>query len=266
MKAPHPKQVLRLAMIAPITLVGIPLQWTAVRTSPRAAKIIPHIYHRMLCRILGVRLVVRGTPTKDGAALIVANHVSWLDIPVISAAAPVSFIAKAEVGTWPMVGLLARLQRTVFIDRTRRAATAATNTAVAARLGRGDAVVLFPEGTTGDGIRILPFRSSLVGAVRDALTGDNDTPVSLQPLTITYAKRGGLPLSDADQADIAWYGDMELAPHLGAILKGAPIDVILTWGEPITADAATDRKAATRLAEAQVRAAMRAARAARGLT
>lgn len=265
MKAPHLKQTLRLALIAPITLVGIPLQWAALKSRTRAATLIPQIYHRMLCRILGVRLVVRGEPDRQGASLIVANHVSWLDIPVISALAPVSFIAKAEVGTWPVVGMLARLQRTVFIDRTRRAATATTNTAVAARLGRGDAVVLFPEGTTGDGIRILPFRSSLVGAVRDTLAGDSRAPVNLQPLTITYVRRGGLPLSDADQADIAWYGDMDLAPHLSAILKGAPIDVILTWGEPIKVDGTTDRKAATRLAEMRVRADMRAARAGRGL-
>jgi 1-acyl-sn-glycerol-3-phosphate acyltransferase len=256
---------LKLAAIVPVTLFGIPLQWLSLKLGLRTAALIPVIYHRTLCRILGVRVIVRGTRDAKLPALILANHVSWLDIPVMSTLGPLSFIAKTEVGTWPVVGLLARLQRSVFIDRTRRAATARANAAVAARLSRGDAIVLFAEGTTGDGTRILPFRSSLVGAVRDAVLASADARIVLQPLTITYIRRGGLPLSRAEQADIAWYGDMDLAPHLKGVLTDGPIDVCLTWGEAIVFDATTDRKAATRLAEERVRVAMRAALAGRGL-
>jgi 1-acyl-sn-glycerol-3-phosphate acyltransferase len=269
MKAQSPTRLLplwlRLAVITPVTLIGIPLQWLAVKFDLRAAAIIPVLYHRFLCRVMGVRVIVRGERDAKLPALILANHVSWLDIPVMSTLGPLSFIAKTEVGTWPVVGLLARLQRSVFIDRTRRSATATANAAVAARLGRRDAIVLFAEGTTGDGTRVLPFRSSLVGAVREALTASADARIVLQPLTITYIRRGGLPLSQAEQAEIAWYGDMDLAPHLKGVMTGGPIDVCLTWGEAILFDASTDRKAATRLAEKRVREAMRAARAGRGL-
>ncbi|GGG32385.1 lysophospholipid acyltransferase family protein [Chelatococcus composti] len=256
--------ILRLSLIVPATLIGIPLQALAVRLDSRAARIIPLLYHRFVCRVLGIRIKVEGTPPNGReATLILANHVSWLDIPVISTLTPLSFIAKAEVNSWPIVGLLARLQRTVFIDRTRRKATATTNVEVARRLRRGDVMVLFAEGTTGDGLRILPFRSALVGAAREAVA-DADAPseIVLRPLAITYVGRQGLPLSRSDRPGIAWHGDMELAPHLAAVLSGAPLDVRITWGEPIPFNGESDRKQATRWAEEVVRAATRAARAA----
>ncbi|MBB4016872.1 1-acyl-sn-glycerol-3-phosphate acyltransferase [Chelatococcus caeni] len=256
--------ILRLSLIVPATLVGIPLQALAVRLDSRAARLIPLVYHRFICRVLGIRIKVEGRPPNGReAALILANHVSWLDIPVISTLTPLSFIAKAEVNGWPVVGLLARLQRTVFIDRTRRKATAATNVEVAHRLRRGDAMVLFAEGTTGDGLRILPFRSALVGAARDAVA-DAEAPASeivLRPLAITYVGRHGLPLGRNERPDIAWHGDMELAPHLAAVISGAPFDVRITWGEPIAFNGGSDRKEATKAAEDVVRAAARAARA-----
>ncbi|MFC0220711.1 lysophospholipid acyltransferase family protein [Pseudochelatococcus lubricantis] len=244
----------RIAVLVPVTLVGIPLQWLAVRLDGPGRRAIPLLYHRIVCATLGIRRIVHGEPPRGKAALILSNHVSWLDICVLSALTPLSFIAKAEVGTWPMVGLLARLQRTVFIDRARRTDTARTNDAVAQRLRAGDRIVLFAEGTTGDGTRVLPFRSALVGAAREALAGaDSGLDVVLQPLAITYVRRDGLPLQRADKPAIAWHGDMELAPHLKGILSGGPIDVQLTWGTPIPFAAGTDRKQATRAAEEEVR-------------
>lgn len=255
----------RAAVLIPVTLIGIPLQWLAVRVNGPGRRTIPLLYHRIICATLGIRRIVHGAPPRGKAALIVSNHVSWLDICVLSALTPLSFIAKAEVGTWPVVSLLARLQRTVFIDRTRRADTARTNDAVAERLRAGDYIVLFAEGTTGDGTRVLPFRSALVGAAREALSGaDKDIDVVLQPLAITYVRRDGLPLLRGDKPEIAWHGDMELAPHLKGILSGGPIDVQIAWGTPIPFDAETDRKRATRLAEDEVRAKVRAALATGG--
>lgn len=109
---------------------------------------------------------------------MLSNHVSWLDIIVLGSLRPLSFVAKSEIAGWPVVGTLARLQRTVFIDRARRADTAAVNAAVARRLAGGDLIVLFAEGTTGDGTRLLPFRSSLVGAARAALAGRGQGPTA----------------------------------------------------------------------------------------
>lgn len=252
----------RVAVLIPVTLIGIPLQWLVVRFQWPGQRVIPLLYHRIVCKTLGLKRIVQGTPPRGKAMLIVANHVSWLDICVLSALTPLSFIAKSEVGTWPVVSLLARLQRTVFIDRTRRTDTARTNGAVAERLQAGDAIVLFAEGTTGDGTRVLPFRSALVGAAREAIVAsDSDLEVILQPLAITYVRRDGLPLRRGDKPRIAWHGDMDLVPHLKGILSGGPIDVQLTWGTPIPFTAETNRKEATRQIEDEVRANVREAQA-----
>ena len=125
------------------------------RNWPLAAK-LPWYWQRIACAIVGIRVRVDGEPAAP-PLLIAANHISWLDISVLGSVLPVSFVAKAEVAGWPVVGTLARLQRTVFIDRDppyRRPASATE--AIAARVGRGDVMVLFAEGTTGDGNRSCP--------------------------------------------------------------------------------------------------------------
>src|SRR6478735_4349292 len=192
---------------------------------------LPMSFHRMFLRLFGVRVVERGSPPGDVPTLVVSNHVSWLDIPVIGSLHPLSFIAKSEVENWPVVGLLAKLQRSVFIDRQRRKATAEVNDALAHRLVKGEAIVLFAEGTTGDGNRLLPFRSSLVGAAQAALASDSVERVFLQPLAITYTRRNGLPVTRRERPFIAWYGDMDLGPHLKLFIRGIPLDVVVTWGE-----------------------------------
>ena len=157
--------------------------------------------------------------------LVLSNHVSWLDIPVIGSLHPLSFVAKSEVATWPGVGFLATLQRSMFIDRQRRKATAEVNDALAHRLVKGEVIVLFAEGTTGDGNRLLPFRSSLVGAAQAALASDPPCASMLQPLAVAYTRRSGMPVTRRDRPFLAWYGDMELAPHLGQFLLGGAVDV-----------------------------------------
>jgi 1-acyl-sn-glycerol-3-phosphate acyltransferase len=121
--------------------------------------------------------------------------------------------------------------------------------------------VLFAEGTTGDGNRLLPFRSSLVGAARAALANPAVQQVNLQPLTIAYTRRNGLPVSRRERPEIAWYGDMDLWPHIKIFLQSGPLDAVVTWGEPMPFDAASDRKKATASAERAVRAAYRQAAA-----
>lgn len=249
----------RLAVLGLGTLVLLPLQWLVVRTLPGRAGILPRAFHRLACLCLGVRSRVRGTPPPPGAgALIVANHVSWLDICVLGAERQLAFVAKSEVAGWPLIGHLARLQHTVFIDRQRRSATAGVAAAMGARIAKGEDIVLFAEGTTGDGTRILPFRSSLLGAAHQAM-GDGGTDVTVYPLTITYTGSYGLPGGRIERNALAWYGDTELAPHLKYVLGCGKVDVELVWGAPIAMGRATSRKEATRLAEATVRAARREA-------
>jgi len=248
---------IRLLALGLLCALILPPHVLALRFGWRWAGWSPVIFHRSVMRLFGVRVIERGTPPQARVAtLVLSNHVSWLDIPVIGSLHPLSFIAKAEVAGWPLVGFLARAQQTVFVDRGRRKATAEVNETVAHRLRKGDVMVLFAEGTTGDGNRLLPFRSSLVGAAQAALSDSSVGRIHLQPLAIAYARRNGLPVTRRERPAIAWYGDMELAPHLALFAREGPLDVVVTWGEPIPFTG--NRKAATALAEASVRRAIQA--------
>jgi 1-acyl-sn-glycerol-3-phosphate acyltransferase len=248
------------ALVAAFVLLA-PLQALARSAGWRWGETVPVAFHRLFLALFGIRVRVRGNPPEQGVpTLVLANHVSWLDIPVMASTVPLSFIAKSEIAGWPVFGFLAKLQRCIFLDRNRKAATAEVNSVVAERLARGDVIVLFPEGTTGDGNRLLPFRSSLVGAARAALVGANggaEQPgietIRLQPLAIAYTRRDGLPVTRRERPQIAWYGDMDLLPHLVAFLREGPVDAVLSWGDPILFGAATDRKHATSVAETAVR-------------
>jgi 1-acyl-sn-glycerol-3-phosphate acyltransferase len=117
-------------------------------------------------------------------------------------------------------------------------------------------MVLFAEGTTSDGNRVLPFRPALVGAAGAALAHPAVGRIWLQPLAITYVRRNGLPITRRERPEVAWYGDMDLAPHLVSFLKQGPLDTVVAWGEPIEFGVRTDRKEATAQAERAVRAAL----------
>jgi 1-acyl-sn-glycerol-3-phosphate acyltransferase len=251
---------LKLAAQALLFFLLYPIQLLAVRFGWGVAGWVPVVFHRSFLWLFGVRVLVQGGPPGPTPTLVLANHVSWLDIPVMGSLRPLSFIAKSEVAGWPIAGLFAKLQRSIFIERARKAHTGRVNTAIAARLVQGEIMVLFAEGTTGDGNNVLPFRPALVGSARAALTGSSLDRIHLQPLAITYVRRDGLPLTRRERPEIAWYGDMDLRPHLSAWLFHSRVDVIVTWGEPIAFDAASDRKRATAQAEAAVRAAVASAR------
>ena len=144
-------------------------QALALRTGMLDERRAPRLWHRLVVRLLGLRVHVHGSPAEGRPLLIAANHVSWTDIMALGATADVHFIAKAEVAGWPLFGRLAKLQRTVFIDRTRPRNAGEQAGAIAARLANGEPMVLFPEGTTSDGNAPLPFKSTLFAAAQMAL-------------------------------------------------------------------------------------------------
>ncbi|QFR34073.1 1-acyl-sn-glycerol-3-phosphate acyltransferase [Ancylobacter sp. TS-1] len=239
-----------------VTLIGIPLQWLCVTLGLPARRTIPRLYHRIVLALVGVRVRMVGTPSPARPLLIVSNHVSWLDIPVLGSRLPLCFVAKSEVAGWPGIGLLARLQRTIFVDRTSRSATGKVAGEMAARMNDGDPVVLFAEGTSSDGNRVLPFRSALIGAARQSMGAEGTDGATIQPLAIAYVGLGGLPAGRARRPLLAWYGDMDLAPHLMAVLRRGGVDVELHFGAPLPPGG---RKAATLEAERAVRAMLAAA-------
>ena len=204
--------------------------------------------------MLGVRLDVRGAAHASRPLLIASNHCSWLDIVVLSAVMPVSFVAKSEVGQWPGIGRLARLQRTIFVDRRKRSQTGATTAEIGRRLSGGDAVVLFAEGTSSDHNRVLAFRPALLGAAGAALAQTDAGPVFVQPVSIAYPRRHGLPLRSSEKPQIAWYGGMTLANHLWDMLKSGGPEAVVAFGTPIPVTQGADRKQIAAQAEHQVRA------------
>ena len=164
------------------------------------------------------------------------------------------FVAKKEVAGWPIFGWLAKLQRTVFIDRERRHRTGAATQEIAERLLGGDAVVLFAEGTSSDGNRVLPFRSALIGAVHHAIgSSTHHERVTVQPLSLAYVNLSGLPLGRAFRSRVAWYGDADLISHLVGECAAGTVDVKVSWGAPVSYDMSADRKDIARVAEQAVR-------------
>lgn len=246
-----------LAIVALVTAPLFPLQVFAHRLQRFWHKSLPRRWQKFMCRLLGFKVMVNGDMSQGRPLLLVANHVSWSDILVLGSIAEVSFIAKSEVKDWPLFGNFAQLQRTVFIERERKHKTADQANEIAARLKSGDILVLFAEGTTSDGNRVLPFKSSLLGAAKAALNvgnGDAIDHVLIQPVSLAYTRIQGLPVGRFLRPVVAWPGTMPLVKHLKGILAARAIDVEVTFGVPVMFDRSSDRKALSRRFEAEIRA------------
>jgi 1-acyl-sn-glycerol-3-phosphate acyltransferase len=251
--------VLVAAAFVLLTLTLLPVQLIALGVGHSIMRRLPRWWHRMMCRIIGLKVVVYGDLSARRPLLIVSNHASWKDILVLGSVADVVFIAKSEVRDWPVFGWLARLQRSVFVERSQRGKTGAQISEVSQRLVAGEVVVLFPEGTTSDGNRVMPFKSSLFGAASAALPHAPDGVVYIQPVAIAYVGIHGLPMGRYHRPVAAWPGDVALGPHLLGVLREGALEVDVVFGEVIAFDATADRKATARRAESQVRAALAAA-------
>jgi len=227
--------VLRAAGIGGWTL------WTVLRHLPtilRGRGVGPDVsipWHRRVAKIVGLDVRTHGRPVSGRAALYVANHCSYLDIVALSTALPCCFVSKAEVNDWPVFGWLARQQRTVFIERRARRAGEQLE-ALKERLEAGDHMVVFPEATSTDGQRVIPFKSSLFEAARagsheqDRHEGDT---VAIQPVTIAYSRLDGMPMGRAFRPLVTWFGDMEMGAHLMTMLGLGRVGVDLVFHEPV---------------------------------
>jgi 1-acyl-sn-glycerol-3-phosphate acyltransferase len=246
---------LRAAWLLVVFLFMTLIVWIVLTTTLRlrldASRRIPGIFHRMVLRTLGTRISVIGTPV-SGGGLMAANHLGWLDIPIIGTVTDVSFVAKQEVGTWAFFGTLARLQRTIFIRRERASAAEDRDT-IRKRLAAGEVLVIFPEGTSSDGNRVLPFKSSLFSAA-ELKVGEDQRHVPVQPVSIAYVGLHGMPMGRETRPFFAWYGDMDLVPHFWGVFRTGPMDVVVELHKPLTIAEAGDRKRLAARVEATVRA------------
>ena len=240
------------AIFFTMTPLLISVQWLLVKLGLPGWGVIAVNYYRALCTVLRIRVRVVGEPVRDRAVLFISNHVSWADIVVIGSIAPVAYVSKSEIAGWPLVGTAAKSQRTVFVDRSRRHQTGDAIAEIVKRLASGTSVVLFAEGTSSDGNRVLPFRSALVGAVKEA-SSRAESGILIQPMSICYTDLNGIPMGRQHRPTVAWYGDLDFMPHIKAFIERGAIDTVVSYGDPVAADGTVDRKAMTKSLEGAVR-------------
>lgn len=233
----------RLALILFWTVLCIPVQAICVLLPGRPKVEFARLYWRVFSRLLGLRVRVIGSLARGGSqpVLFVSNHSSWVDVPVLGGVLDACFVSKADVANWPVVSTIARLGRTVFVTR-QRGATARESEEMRGRLSQGDNLVLFPEGTSSDGSRVLPFRSAFF-AIADT-RGAN--PPMIQPVSVVYDRLGGLPTGRASRPVFAWYGDTDLAPHFWRLGQQSGLRVTVLLHAPLDPARFPDRKLLSR--------------------
>jgi 1-acyl-sn-glycerol-3-phosphate acyltransferase len=250
----------RLVSYLAVTLVLVPIYLVAMmlRIKP-IIRWMPVAYHRFVCVILGIKVRVHGKRSDVIPTLFVCNHVSYLDIEVLGGLIPGSFVAKAEVATWPFFSTLAKAQRTIFIER-RSGKTSSSRNEMMNRLNTGDNLMLFPEGTSSDGTRVLPFRSALFGV---AQLRRGDKPITVQSVAIAYTRLDGIPLGRYWRPLFAWFGDLDLVPHLWQMVCLGETQAVVTFFPPVDIDELGDRKKLAEYCFRQVSSAVQAANSGR---
>ena len=232
--------IVRAAAIVAGILVCVPLHylWKLLRLrSPW-----PRRFLYWVGRVAGMRVRIVGTPLREHV-LFVSNHSSWLDIMLIAGASGAAFVSKDDVARWPVIGWLARLNNTVFVARTERKAVRGQADALRSALATGQPVALFPEGTTGGGADILPFRASLLASLFPPLP-----KLKVQPVAIDYGTAAH---------DISWVGEESAGANAKRVLsRPGTTPVTLHFLEPIEPAAAPDRKSLADLSRREIVAAL----------
>lgn len=231
----------RLLALLLWTLPAMPIQALCLILPGRPKVAFARLYWALFSRLLGLRVRVIGALASNGTerpVVFVSNHSSWVDVPVLGGVLDGCFVAKGEVAGWPVVRTIAWLGRTVFVTR-QRGATARERDDMRARLRAGDNLILFPEGTSSDGSRVLPFRSSFFAVVEP---GDGPPPL-IQPVSIVYDRLGGLPTGRASRPVFAWYGDMDIASHFWRLGQHSGLRVTVLLHAPLDPVGFAERKA-----------------------
>lgn len=232
-------------------LVGRPLGGAALGPLRRT-------WCRGVCRLLGIRIEVQGAQFRACPTVLVPNHVSYLDVPVLGGIVEATFVAKVEVGGWPLLGLLARLAGTLFVRRHWREAKRQRE-ALAARLRRGESFVLFAEGTSSSGLDVLPLKTSLLSVAEPWVL---DRPVAVQPVVIAWRRLAdGTPIGPDNAGLYGWWGEATFLPHLWRVLHEDGVEVAVRIGEPVLSWSVVSRKRLGPELRAWLRAGLAAARA-----
>ena len=234
----------RGAMILCLTLPSMAIQAICLALPGSAKSVFPRLFWSRFARTLGLDVRVVGelaTKNTNRPVVFVSNHCSWIDIPVIGGVLPGSFIAKGDVAGWPVIGTIARLGRSVFVSR-QRGSTARERDAMRDMLAKGGNLILFPEGTSSDGSRVLPFRSSFFALAEKPAKGDPGPLPLIQPVSVVYDRLNGLPAGRSSRPVFAWYGDMDIASHFWQMTQHLDMRVTVLLHAPLDPANFLDRK------------------------
>ena len=225
---------IRLFLYGLTTMMILPFQLLALSTCIPLRISIPVLHHKLITKIIGLKIDRVGDISGDKKVLFVSNHLSYLDIIILGSLVPGRFIAKSEVANWPIFGFLSKITRTIFIRRDRKASHEQVRL-IKEQLDRCEKLILFPEGTSSDGRWVLPFKSPLFDAAM--LTNS-----IVQPITIRYTHLNGIPIGYSSRSFFGWYGDMDLRPHIWNALSLGIFTIEVVFHEPIRADQFSNRK------------------------
>ena len=228
----------RAIWIVALVLVSMPIQAVLLLLPGRQKVDFAAFFWNAIAHLLGLKVRTIGTQLIPGErpVIYVCNHSSWADIPAVGGVIKACFVSKDDVAGWPIIGTIARLGRTIFVTRNRTG-TLRERDEMQEKLLAGDALILFPEGTSSDGSRVLPFRSSFFAAAYG-----NAKPI-IQPVSVVYDRLAGLPVNHSTRAVFAWYGDMNLAPHVWQLAQWQGKRVTLLFHAPLDPLDFADRKA-----------------------
>ncbi len=237
----HARAFRRVAAVLLLLPFAVAIQSVLLLLPGREKILFATFFWRSITRLIGLEVRIAGTPagmqrtTPNRPIIYVCNHSSWLDIPAIGGQVHGRFVAKDDVAAWPIISTVARLGRTVFVSRNR-GSTLKERDEMQATLAAGDDLFLFPEGTSSDGSRVLPFRSSFFAAAYGRAV-----PL-IQPVSIVYDRLAGLPVTHASRGVFSWYGDMTLAPHVWQVAQWRSKRASLLFHPPIDPADYPDRK------------------------
>ena len=228
---------LRLIIYLLLTLALLPFQFIIVFFIKNYAYIIPYFYHKICLRIFGIKIKTFGKVSINFPILLISNHASYLDIIILGSLFKTSFIAKKEISKWPLLGILAKLQNTIFIDR-RVSSLKNQENQIIKHLNEKKNLVIFPEGTSSDGNRVLPFKSSLFNIFEKNL----NSKILVQTITIVYKKINGVPMNRLERKNITWHSNMDLIPNIFNVLKKLSIEVEVIFNDEFLPSKEYDRK------------------------
>ena len=200
----------------------MPIQFLLILVKSNLRFFLPLIFHKFLLKILGIRLSIKGKPSERKPLILIGNHCSYLDIIILGSVLPVCFVAKSEIKGWFLFGTLASLQNSIFIDRRNFKALDSLKK-ISKNLSSNFALIIFPEGTTNNGKRVLKFRASLFKIFED------DPTLGLQNFSLCYTHINSMPIDNRMRPNIAWYGEMSLITHLKKLLNYSSIGAKLQF-------------------------------------